>query len=267
MINQATRNRSTEAAGWIVCQQPRPAAPLRLICFPHAGGSPWLFRNWWQRMPIEIEIGAIQLPGHGSRLREAPFNDFPALIEQIGEELRTRTVRPFALFGHSLGALMAFELARLLRDSGRPGPTHLFVSGQNAPQMPRERDALSKRNDSELIDGLRQLNCTPEQLLDSQELMELMLPVIRADLELYENYRYRLAEPLECPLTVMGGLDDPRTDLPGLEGWKEHTRNRFQTRRFPGDHFFVATQEPLVTRTIAQELERDLPFGASNCKK
>jgi len=257
MINQAKTHRSTEAAGWIVCQQPRPTASLRLICFPHAGGSPWLFRNWTQRMPTGIEVNAIQLPGHGSRLRETPINDFPELIERLGEELQTKIARPFALFGHSLGALMAFELARHLRDGGRPGPTHLFVSGQNAPQLLGEREAFSERDDSKLIDGLKELNCTPEQLLENQELMDLMLPVIRADLALYENYQYRPAEPLECPLTVLGGLDDPRTDFHGLEGWKEHTRNRFQTRQFPGDHFFVGTQEPLVTQTIAQDLERE----------
>jgi medium-chain acyl-[acyl-carrier-protein] hydrolase len=149
---------------------------------------------------------------------------------------------------------MAFELARLFQNRERLLPVHLFVSGQNAPQSLEPREDLSQRDDASLIDSLRQLNCTPEQLLDNRELMDLMLPAIRADLSLYENYRYRPGEPLECPLTVLAGLQDPQTDPLGLKGWREHTQARFQMRQFAGDHSFIGKQELLVTQVVHENL-------------
>jgi medium-chain acyl-[acyl-carrier-protein] hydrolase len=259
MIRETKREDRISNTDWVVRQEPRPAAAIRLICFPHAGGSPWLFRGWPKWLPDAVEVCAVQLPGHGSRIREAPASDFHTLSQRLAKELRPEVDRPFALFGHSLGALMAFELARLFRDFEDLEPAHLFVSGQNAPQLLEGGEDLSQEDDAALIKALRQLNCTPEQILNNQELMCLMLPVIRSDLALYENYRYRPDKPLTCPLTVMAGLQDPRTEPQGLQGWKEQTRGRFRTRQFPGDHFFIGQQESLVTQVITEELEVHRP--------
>jgi len=234
----------------------KAAAKLRLFCLPHAGGNAWSFHRWRPRMPDEMEVCGVQLPGHGDRIRETPLEDFPAVLESLAEALRAEIKQPYALFGHSLGALLAFELARLFRHDPGIEPSHLFVSGHNAPRVPDDLEDVSSLDDAALIESVRRLNCTPEEALRDDELMQLMLPVIRADFAVRESYVYEDAEPLTCPLTALGGLWDPRTDAEGLEAWREHTVGPFAVRQFPGDHFFAFSEEGLVVQTIAADLLR-----------
>jgi medium-chain acyl-[acyl-carrier-protein] hydrolase len=242
------------AKSWVVRQPPRPRARLRLFCFPHAGGNAWSYRGWSSLLPEEMEVCAVQLPGHGNRVRETPLRDFAALFDRLTAALQPELTGRVALFGHSMGALMVFELARWMRDRGMAEPVHVFVSGHNAPQLPDVMDVSPESSDEAIIDQLRQLNCMPELLLRSDELMRLVLPVMRADLAICESYVYRADRPLHCPLTVMGGLRDPRTDRTGLEAWGCHTEGPRAVRLFPGDHFFLGTDERLVVHTIACEL-------------
>lgn len=242
-----------EASDWLVVPQPRPHARLRLICIPHAGGNAWVFREWAAWLPETIELVAVQLPGHGHRVRETPIANFSELLDPLAGGVRPALDRPFALMGHSMGALLAWELARRCRDEGIE-PRALFVSGRNAPQWTDGSERLTALDDAELVDRIRQLNCTPEAVLQNAELMQLSLPVLRADFGVVESFTYRSAPPLRCPLTALGGLRDPQTDPVGLEAWGELTQGRFTLRQVPGDHFFIATHAALAVRAVAADL-------------
>ena len=176
------------------------------------------------------------------------------MVRQLAEALRPQLDKPFAFFGHSMGALLAFELARSLQESERLAPLHLFVAGLNAPQLPRKLDYLAGLDGEELVAELKRLKGTPEAVLQLGALMELLLPALKADFTLCARYMYRPADPLPCPITAIGGRQDPYTDLPGLEAWREQTRGAFAVRMVPGDHFFPATHRVLVLRMLAEEL-------------
>jgi medium-chain acyl-[acyl-carrier-protein] hydrolase len=227
---------------------------VKLICFTHAGGAAWTYRRWPAGLPESVETCAVELPGHGNRIRETLATQFDDLIPELMKGLQNEFDRPLALFGHSLGALLAFETAHALRTSCGVDAAHLFVSGYNAPQLDHDVDDVSQLDDEGLIDKIRELNCTPETVLQNRELMQLMLPVIRADFELCRSYVYRQRPPLNCPLTVLGGIQDPRTDRQGLEAWRVQTRSSFALRHWPGDHFFVAEQETAVLEEISRAI-------------
>lgn len=239
---------------WIVRFVENPTARLRLFCFPQAGGAAWIYRPWAVALSDEIEVCAVELPGHGNRIRETPFRDFADLLDRLVQVLFDQIDRPIALFGHSLGAVLAFEVVRRIHGRANVQVKHLFVSGHNAPQTDNDLEDVSTLDDRELIERLRQLNCTPEGALQNVELMQLMLPVIRADFALYRSYVYQDVGALECPLTALGGLRDPRTDLIGLQAWQMQTSNRFSLRQFAGDHFFVSSAREALLRLVAGEL-------------
>ena len=253
-MSEAEANISTPANLWVVRLPPRPRARLRLLCFPHAGGNAWMFRQWASHLPEDIEVCGVQLPGHVGRIHEAPVSDFAALLARLVEGLAPEIEMPVALFGHSLGALAAFELARQMRERTGRLPVHLFLSGRNAPDMTDDLDDVLKLDDEAILAKLRELNCTPEPVLRDRETMQLMLPILRADFALCNSYAYRDRAPLDCPITVLYGLGDPQTDPAGLDGWQRQTTRAFRMQAFTGDHYFVATEERAVVQRIAGEL-------------
>jgi medium-chain acyl-[acyl-carrier-protein] hydrolase len=238
--------------------KPNPRAVLRLFCFPYAGGGALVFRDWSEILPKEIDVSAVQLPGRGNRLRESAFKEMPSVVEAVGREIMSLLDRPYAFFGHSMGAIISFELARLLRRSGHAGPTHLFVSGHKAPQVPKTEPFTYNLPDAEFIAELQRLNGTPREVLDHPELMQMMAPLLRADFESIQSYSYKDEPPLECPITALGGLQDPDISRETLEPWREQTTAAFNLRMFPGDHFFLNTDQPRLLRVIAHEAYR--PF-------
>jgi medium-chain acyl-[acyl-carrier-protein] hydrolase len=240
--------------GWLVCPRPDPAAVLRLFCFPYAGGGAGVYRRWPAAMPAGVEVCAVQLPGREGRLRETPFNRMGPLVDALAAALRPHLDRPFAFFGHSMGALLAFELARRLRREGLPGPLHLFVSGRRPPQDPDREERLHGLSDAQLRDALRRLGGTPREVLEHDEMMRLLTPMLRADLAVVETYRHEPAPPLDCPVTVLGALDDPKAPAEGLPGWAGHTRGPFRVRTLPGNHFFLHSAEAQVLGVVSQEL-------------
>jgi medium-chain acyl-[acyl-carrier-protein] hydrolase len=244
----ATSNR------WLCYFKRNPKAGLRLFCFPYAGGNAMVYRSWSQKLPPNIEVVAIQLPGHGSRTQEPPLSSLPELVELLGSALAGSLNEPFAFFGHSMGALVAFELARLLRREGRALPMQMLVSGRTAPQLKDCHAPLYNRPKSELLQELRQLEGTPREVLEHPELMEYMLPILRADFSICDTYEYTEAAPLECPISVFGGLQD--TDVPrqNLEGWREQTSSTFSLRMLPGNHFFLHSNETLLLNLLAIQL-------------
>lgn len=227
---------------------------LRLFCFPYAAGNVQIFNSWQDALPATVEVCPIQLPGRGNRLREASFTRLLPLVSDVADDLLPYLHEPFAIFGHSLGAMVAFELARHLVREHSIQPTNLFVSGYPAPQIPQSKCYRYDLTESELIEELRRLNGTPKEVLDHPELMQLLIPMIRADLEMIRTYVYADTVPLSCPITAFGGLQDERIMREDLAAWHMQTTAAFSVRMFRGDHFFIHTSQRLLLQIIARKL-------------
>lgn len=253
--------RASRRSRWVPYVRPRAGARVRLIGFPHAGGSASAFRSWENVLPPDIEVCGVQLPGRETRWAEAPLDDLAALLEAVGPALEPWTETPFCLFGHSLGGLIAFELARWQRRHGLPGPVGLFVAGSPAPQTPRS-NPLHGLPREDFVAGLRRLGTVPEELLGNDELLDLVLPTLRADFRVFETYEHRTEHPLACPISILGGEKDQLVPVGELEGWRVHTDSVAAVRLFPGGHFFLQDARADVLETVAQDLAAWLWGGA-----
>jgi surfactin synthase thioesterase subunit len=218
-----------------------PGGPrrCRLYCFPCAGGNPFRFLRWQTLLDSAVEVCAVQLPGRGSRLTEAPYRSFPPLIKALSEVIFGEETQRFAFFGHSLGALIAFELARYCTSRGLLTAEHLFVSGCDAPQYGYTSPRLHDLPDAAFKEALRRYNGTPAEVLANQELLALLLPVIRADFALAETYEYAPSTALNIPITVLAGTLDDQVVPEQVEGWRQETTAKCRVRWLEGDHFFV----------------------------
>lgn len=242
---------------WIIRRKPSPQARLRLFCFPYAGGGVSIFRAWSDTLPADVEVCPLQFPGRGTRLMEPPFTQLSPLVQALAEALFPLLDKPFAFFGHSLGALVSFELARRLRRQYAVQPVRLFISADRAPQIPNRDPAIHSLPEGEFLTELRRLKGTPTELLEDEEVMQIMLPVLRADFAVYETYRYSTEPPLNCPISAFGGLQDHRVNRGDLEAWRDHTGVSFSLTMFPGDHFYLNTTQPALLQALSQELPGD----------
>jgi medium-chain acyl-[acyl-carrier-protein] hydrolase len=227
---------------------------MRLFCFPYAGGSAIIYRSWAESLPTYYEVVAVQLPGRGNHANVPPFDDMPPLVRALAPALLPHLDRPFAFFGHSMGALIGFELAQLLRREGRRGPLKLFGSGCRAPQVPRREPYTHDLPEDEFVARLSTLNGTPQEVLDHPELMQLVLPLLRADFSVAETYSFSGDPPLDCPVSAYGGLGDKDVPREDVEAWREQTTGAFNLRMFPGDHFFINTAQQLLLQALSLEL-------------
>ena len=201
----------------------------------------------------------MQLPGREGRLRDAPFTRMEPLVEALAADLPLAGL-PFAFFGHSMGALVAFELAHELARRGGPQPLRLFVSGRRAPTVPIREEPIHDLPEPEFLARLRDLNGTPEEVLQHAELMALLSPLLRADFAVHETWVHRPGEPLTIGLSALGGVADPEVTRDDLEAWRPETTGPFRLRMLPGDHFFLLSARRLVTEAVARDLsELDLP--------
>lgn len=242
---------------WIAFYRPKPQAKVRLFCFPHAGGGASAYRLWRDELPSEIDVLPVQLPGRENRVMDSPLNDVSLLLETLADALIPYLEPPFAFFGHSLGALISFELTRYLRRAQGLQPIHLFVSGYQAPPIENKLPPVSHLPDSEFIEQLRELNSTPEAIFQSEELMELLLPALRADFALYEKYVYHAEEQISCPISAFGGRKDELVLEKDLRAWDMHTKNLLKVRMFPGDHFYLhGIERTTLLDAISQDLLR-----------
>lgn len=239
---------------WFAWGEPGPHAAVRLFCLPYAGGSAAVYRTLRDLAPAHVEVCPLELPGRGRRIGEAPATRAGALAARIAAGLRPYADRPFALFGHSMGGLLAFEVARALRRTGAPQPVRLFVSGAAAPDVPRARPAVHLQSDDEVVAELRWLGGTPPEMLDDAELMQFMLPTLRADFAILETYAYRDEPPLDVPITVFGGTSDPLVPATGLHHWRRHTSAGSRLQLLPGEHFFVHTAAAQVMASVGAAL-------------
>ncbi len=241
---------------WVIRPQPNPQARLRLLCLPYAGAGASIFYPWIKELPSDIELCAIQLPGRESRLRESPLTNLKPLIQTLLPLLKPYLDLPFALFGHSMGALLSFELFRELRRQNYPLPVHLFVSGRNAPQLIDLQPPIHRLPDSQFIEQIKHYNGISDEILQNTKLMQQFLPVLRADFAMIETYFYANEPPLDCPITAFGGLEDPKVSQAGLAAWDKQTKAEFNLQMFPGDHFFLNSVREELLRAILTQLEQ-----------
>jgi medium-chain acyl-[acyl-carrier-protein] hydrolase len=233
---------------------PRPGARLRLLLIPHAGGGASAFRGWAEALPPEVEVCPVQLPGRENRMREPAFDRLTPLVEALAAALERWRDLPYAVLGHSNGALIGFALARHARRTGTPGPVHLFASGRRAPHLPSRGRDVHQLPQPELIAELTALGGMPREVLDHPELLELLVPLLRADMALNETYEHRDEPPLEVPITALTGTSDVKVTLAEAEAWERHTSAGFRLHVFPGDHFFLFSGRERVLASLSADL-------------
>lgn len=249
------RTKSVAFNPWLERSQANPSASLRLFCFPYAGGSARIFRSWNQHLPKCVEVCPVQLPGRDRRIAEPPFSNVELLVQATAEGLRPFFDKPFAFFGHSMGALLSFELAHYLPAKFGVSPKHIFASGRRAPQVTKERSIYDLPKE-QLIQELHELKGTPPDVLEHPDLMELMLPLLRADFALGDTYVFPERPLLSIPITALGGLRDSTVTRAHLQPWRELTTGPFSLRMFPGDHFFLHSDEFRLMDVIAREVQQ-----------
>ncbi|HVN52767.1 MAG TPA: alpha/beta fold hydrolase [Anaerolineaceae bacterium] len=243
-----------DTTSWIPSGANPPDSGINLFCFPYSGASASIYHSWVRSLPAPLSVFPVELPGHGRRLAEPLQTSLKSLVETIAAGLLPHLKSPFAFFGHSMGALLSFELSRYLRAHDGLEPRYLFLSGHPAPQLRSKERPVSSLTDVELINRLRELNGTSEEVLACPELRDLLLPILRADFSVCDNYQFVPGEPLNTPMTVIGGLQDPFVSNEDLRAWKEHTRGSFQVSFLPGDHFFLKADASRLLERLARDL-------------
>jgi len=252
-------------ARWLSVPRPRPEAALRLFCFPYAGSGASGFHAWAKALAGEdLEVCAIQLPGRENRLSEPAFDHLDALLPPLLDALEPQLDRPFGFFGHSMGTLLAFEAARALRDRGWPTPRKLFLSAGRPPHVARTDTPLHGLPDDAFIAAIvERYQGIPAAVLEHRELLDLILPTLRADITLLETYRYRPDAPLAAGFSVFGGRSDPRVDDESLRRWRDLTDGTFDCATFAGGHFYLNDARPALASAIAGGLTDHVAPGVS----
>jgi len=229
------------------------SSSYRLIFFPYAGRSALAFQSWKKHMPSMVEMAAVELPGRGRRRNESSFNSIQPLVAKIFLDILPLLDKPFAFFGHSMGALIAFEMARYLRHHTGRSPIHLFLSGREAPHLVDEEPPKFSLPDSEFLEEIYKMGGTPKELIENPSLMEICLPILRSDFQLCETYVHHEEPPLSCPITVFGGVQDT-ISRQKLVAWKEHTSQSCSVKMLPGGHFFINELFPVIINEIKSSL-------------
>ncbi|PXX71231.1 medium-chain acyl-[acyl-carrier-protein] hydrolase [Nocardia tenerifensis] len=238
---------------------PYPAdggAATTLYCLPHAGAGASTYLPWRRHLLPEVDVVPLQPPGREMRLRDEPFQDLTRLLDDLLAAMDGQWRPPFALFGHSLGALVAYELARRLQAAGGPRPTHLIVSGRRAPQRPSRLPWIRLADDEMLLEIVRMLGGTPDEVFADEQMRQSVLTLMRADLGVDQTYRYRPDPPLDVPITVLSGGDDTHVSMAELEPWTECGSAGVDIELVPGGHFFVMSHRDIVIRRVRHCLSR-----------
>ena len=240
---------------WFAYFRESRAAKIRLFCVPYAGGGPQIFQSWSESLPAGTDVFCLNLPGRGKRFADPPYSALMPLVEEATEVILPLMDRPFAFFGHSMGALIAFEVLRGIRRQHGISPVHFFASSCFPPHLP-DPHPMHHLPDKEFLDELRTLNGVPKEVLENEELMQLVLPTIRADFTAAETYVYTNEAALSCPITSFVGSRDPLITPELAKAWRVHTTGPFSFRMLPGDHFFLVPQQELLLSMLAAELTR-----------
>jgi medium-chain acyl-[acyl-carrier-protein] hydrolase len=246
---------SAQRTPWILGDRSNPEASCRLFCLPHSGSGASQFALWRKHLPPTLDICPIQLPGRENRFREVPLIQIHQIVKILSEELESYFDRPYILYGYSWGAIIVFELARQLRRLGVPPAISLYALARIAPHLPKTDPPLRHLPDDLFLMKLehRYGGMSPI-ILQDPELMELLLPTLRADVAAHETYHYSEEEPLDSVIRVLGGTSDVTTTEQGLRGWQRHTKNSFQLTMLEGDHFFIRTNQKSVFDAIISDI-------------
>jgi len=241
---------------WITCPKKQPDAKIRMFCFSYAGGGASVFLNWPHSISNDIEVCIIKMPGREIRFNEPPYRRIPKLVEDLAPAILPFLDKTFIFFGHSLGAHISFYLTRHLRKYDLPCPIHMFISGARAPHLTEPiHDALHyKMEDKEFIDKLIKLGGMAEEVLQNKEILEIVLPILRADIEMLNTMEYIDEEPLSSGMTVLYGEFDKRASREDAEAWNRHTNQGFCLKMITGKHLFINTHQAQVIELINKEL-------------
>jgi medium-chain acyl-[acyl-carrier-protein] hydrolase len=243
---------------WLMPFSREPNGRLRLFFFPHAGGGASSFFQWSRKLPEEVTSYAVQLPGRETRLRDTLHRQVDTVVDALVQALPPFLERPFIFWGHSMGALLSYEVAQRLRAHGLPLPQRLIVSGLNAPHVPYADPHIHHLPEDEFVAALEGLNGTSPTVLQNAELRSLVLPMIRADFQMVETYAYQEAAPLTCPITILDAVDDEKTDEAGLQEWQKQSTELLELFTFPGNHFFLYELPPTLVSTVGNLLRRQM---------
>ena len=250
---------------WFIPFKQEKNAYTRLFCFHYGGGSASAYREWAKDLADHVELIAIQLPGRENRFNEPLLNNVSDIVDRLCLHFNGYLDKSFIFFGHSIGALIAFEFVRALRRKGIQPPKHLIVSSTKAPQVPLKRALIHNLPDLKLIEEIRKYKGIPSTILEDKELMAIFLPIIRADFCISETHKYTSEEPLTCPITALGGLSDDTFDSQDLLKWQEQTSASFEYDLLPGDHFFIKSsyQEVIniVNKILYNEITKFITFN------
>lgn len=246
--------RSKNKNPWCAYPDPKPQAELRLFCLPYAGGSTAVFSSWPKQLPNFVEMCSIQLPGRGARLKEPPHTNLIESAQSIASAIVSECDKRFALFGHSMGAMLSFEITRCLRSRYGRMPAQIFVSGRRAPHLPKTEPQTYDLPKDEFIKELQRIEGTPEAVLNNEELLQLYIPVLRADFQACQTYPYKDGPPLDCPIVAYCGTQDEEEHQQTMEAWREQTTKSFKLRMIEGNHFFLHGNETTLLRSLSEEL-------------
>ncbi len=240
---------------WFTVLNQAPSPSCRLYCFPYAGAGHTVFTHWRKQLSPAVELALVKLPGRGMRYKEPQMTDLLSLAQAFAQNLPQQPAIPFAFFGHSMGALLAFEVSRWLAARQKTMPLALFVSGSTAPAERDTLPPLSTLPPDAFKQGVLAMNGIPAEIAQHAELMDFFMPIIRTDIQLCEQYQYQPRSMLASPIIAIGSDQDPRVPLSTLSGWQQETSSAFEQWHYPGDHFFVFKHETELLKRIQQQID------------
>jgi medium-chain acyl-[acyl-carrier-protein] hydrolase len=245
---------------WLAAKHRHNQTCLRLFCFPYAGGGASIYRQWQTQMIDGIDVCPVQLPGREGRIEEPPCSDMRRLIKEMAYHLKAFFTAPFALFGHSMGGMIAYELARYLSNGPGAFPVHLFISASFPPHMLKQQSLVHRLPEAEFADMMERRGGMPKPILQNEEFRKLVLPILRADFALVENASHDNHGTLDIPFTVLSGDEDSSLSPETIDGWRGYTQGQFTRKLVPGDHFFINSARSAVIKTINATLSQYCQF-------
>ncbi|MPQ34068.1 thioesterase [Clostridium estertheticum] len=242
------------SSSWFCIPKPNPNAKIRLFCFPYAGGMPEIYYSWLNELSNQIELVVIKYPGHVPGSSETLYTNLTTLSKELAQILSRNTDKKYAFFGHSMGALISFELATQLNIIGAKAPEYLFLAAKNPPDIPVEQPPIYEMTMEEIIQLARSYNALPEEVLGNHELLKLIIPILKADFEMIEKWSINEDfKPLNTPMCVFSGINDSLGLPKNMAEWQKYTKSEFKMIKVPEQHYFILNK--LVRKNIIKIIE------------